>query len=301
VTICVAAICGGGIIGASDRMVTAGDIEFEPQKPKLYQFSSSIVAQIAGESSVQIEIIQQVARDVTARVKESPQDWWNVRDVVDLYSRYYQDLRLKHAEHDILSPLNLNRDTWLTKQREMDSVLVTNIAKELMNYDLPPTAVIFSGVDNSGAHIYVARDGKVSCQDSVGFAAIGAGEWHASSQLMFGGHTPNKPPNETLLLVFTAKKRAEVAPGVGQGTDMFIFGPQLGSYAPLPDIVIKDLEKIYKKQQKYQQKAIDNAMLEVQRYVEELGKRAVPETQTKKIADGGGNSSIDTPSVREPT
>jgi hypothetical protein len=299
-TICVVAMSNNVIIGASDRMITAGDIEFEPQKTKVYPFSNSIVAQIAGEASIQMELIQQVTGDVGKRIETSPQDWWNVRDVVSLYSHYYQDSRLKHAERDILSPLGLNRDTWLAKQAEMDSALVSNIAKELVNYDLPATAVIFSGVDTTGAHIYAGRNGNISCQDSVGFAAIGAGEWHASSQLMFGGHSTNKLSVETLWLVFSAKKRAEVAPGVGKGTDMFLIGPKLGSFASLPDDATKDLEKIYNKEQKRQQKAIDIAKKEVQQYVEGLAKRAVPETQTEKLTDGG-EAPANTTSVREPT
>lgn len=284
-TVCVAAMSGSIIFGASDRMITSADIQFEPQQTKLFPFSNSIVAQIAGDASIQTEIIQMVALDVRKRMDTNPKEWWNVRDVAHLYRHYHEELRLTHAEHNILAPLGLNRDTWLTKQGGMDSGLVKNIANELLNYNFPATAVIFSGVDTSGAHIYVARDGNISCQDTVGFASIGAGEWHASSQMMFAGHSRKKSVSETLFLVYSAKRRAEVAPGVGKGTDMFAIGPGLGSNILITDDEILNLENIYKKEQECQSKATGDAKLEVDQYVQQLAQRAVPETQAENTTD----------------
>jgi hypothetical protein len=42
---------------------------------------------------------------------------------------------------------------------------------------------------------------------------------------MLAGHSPFSSSPETLLLTYLAKKRSEIAPGVGKGTDMFIIGP----------------------------------------------------------------------------
>lgn len=272
-------------------MITAGDIQFEPQQTKLYTISNSIVAQVAGDASIQVHIMKRVIEVVVKRIQAAPTEWWNVRDIAELYRHYYEELRLMHAEHDILAPLGLDRNTWLTKQKEMDSELVRKIAMELMNYDWQETAAIFSGVDPSGAHIYVARNGAISCQDSVGFAAIGAGEWHANSQLMFAGHSQYKLVPETLLLVYSAKKRAEVAPGVGKGTDMFAIGPGLGSYTSIPWETLKSLEKIYRKEQKCHQNAAEKARGEADKYVEEIAKRAVEKAQETKPPDNGGETS----------
>src|SRR5207245_4327722 len=43
---------------------------------------------------------------------------------------------------------------------------------------------IIAGVDDSGAHIYVGSPGVANCEDSVGFAAVGTGAWHANSYLV---------------------------------------------------------------------------------------------------------------------
>ena len=57
---------------------------------------------------------------------------------------------------------------------------------------------------------------RVACYDMIGFAAIGIGGWHAQSRFMFAKHTRRSPQPETLLLTYSAKKQAEVAPGVGK-------------------------------------------------------------------------------------
>ena len=39
----------------------------------------------------------------------------------------------------------------------------------------PKVETIFTGADPTGAHIYVADNGHISCLDTIGFAAIGVG------------------------------------------------------------------------------------------------------------------------------
>lgn len=56
-TVCVAAISqsstGTGLMitGASDRMLTAGDIEFEPEQSKIQPLTNSIALMLAGDSA----------------------------------------------------------------------------------------------------------------------------------------------------------------------------------------------------------------------------------------------------------
>lgn len=294
VTVCVAAICQGNtIFGASDRMLTAGDIQFEPQQPKIIVLTRSIVVMVAGDSSMQSEIIQKVQADVSKRIEVEPQNWWNVRDVADLYSRYCGEARLRRAEHQILEPVGLTQDTFISRQKEMDSGFVRQLATELINFDPPKIAAICCGVDLTGAHIYLADNTNVTCEDLVGFAAIGAGAGHANSQLMFAGHTRYRPMPETLLLVYSAKKRAEVAPGVGKATDMFAMGPALGSYAFLEEAVKEELEKIYKTEQRKEQRSRIKSKESVTRYVEEITRAATHKEQAAKPANGGGDTPTD--------
>ena len=295
VTVCIVAMFDeNSIIGASDRMLTSADIQFEPQQSKILQFTNSIFTMVAGDSSFQYEIIQKVKTDVVDRVLKEPDNWWDILDVVDLYIKYYSEERIKKSEIDVLSPLGLNRDSFISRQNEMDSSFIRHITTELVNYELPRICTIFAGIDQRGAHIYVAENEHIQCLDNVGFAAIGAGFWHASSQMMFAGHTKNKSFAETLLLVYSAKKRAEVAPGVGECTDMFVVGPGLGRCVPaIGEHVLGELKKIYESEQKREQRAKITANQNVKKYVDDLLQKGITtkDQAVTVVPDSGGETS----------
>jgi hypothetical protein len=123
---------------------------------------------------------------------------------------------------------------------------------ELMNFAMPETATIIAGVNphlageasRTSAHIFQIRNGVVSCADRVGFACVGAGAWHANSTLMAFGHTPNTSLSKAVFNLHVAKKRAEVAPGVGSETDTFVV-TGLGGYSTLRDQIRDAAIKAY--------------------------------------------------------
>ena len=90
-TVCVAAICNNeNIVGAADRMLTAGDVEFEPPQTKVLAVTSSIALMIAGDASLQIEIIHVLQARVAEQIRSTPDEWIKVRTVADCYYRYFQ-------------------------------------------------------------------------------------------------------------------------------------------------------------------------------------------------------------------
>lgn len=300
VTVCVAAVCEGNIIlGASDRMLTAADIQFEPEQSKIITVTNSIAVMVSGDSAVQAEILQALHTEIGAWIAAHPKTWVPVYEVADLYRRGRNQVRFRQAEGAILAPLGLDGATFLTKQREMDPQLVRQLATELINADHPAVSAIIAGVDTTGAHIFVVEGPKVSCRDTVGFASIGIGNWHADSQFMFAGHTRAKPFPETMLLAYSAKKRAEVAPGVGEATDMFTMGPLLGSYVTInPDVLVR-LEEIYQKSLNAEEKAARRAVTSVTKYVEEIIAASTAKTQTAGApGDGGGAKAADEKGAR---
>ncbi len=275
-TVCVAAICDNDkIIGASDRMLTSGNIEFEPQLTKIISITNSITAMIAGDTFIQDEILLKVFSEVNKRLKAEPNNWLNVKDIAELYSHYCHEACVKRAEKNILTPLGLDSNTFISRQKEMDPGLIRQLANELRNFEIPTIAAIFAGVDSSGPNIYVVDKEDVSCRNLVGFAAIGIGAGHANSQMMFASHTRRKSFPETLLLVYSAKKRAEVAPGVGSVTDMFMIGPALGSKISINSKTLGVLEKIYNEEQERERKASLKAKNSVDKYIKSLLKKAV--------------------------
>ena len=162
-TVCVAAMCDvNGIIGASDRMLTAADIQFEPQQPKIIPLTNSLVIMIAGDSSMQAEIIQKLRHEIRKRLDADPEKWMDVSELAELYRINYNEIRFNKAQQSILAPIGLNGDLFISRQKEMDGTFIRQIATELLNYQAPSISAILAGVDNSGAHIYVADNDSIN-------------------------------------------------------------------------------------------------------------------------------------------
>ena len=287
-TVCIAALCGNMVVGASDRMKTAGDVEFEPPTTKILQLTNSIAVLVAGDLTFQAEILRNIQTLVNKSIAAEPLKWLSVKDIADYYVNFRNEEKLKRAESMILAPLGLDRNTFINRQKEMSESFISQITKELINFDVPTIGAIFAGVDNVGAHIYLVNDGNVNCCDGIGFCAIGIGAGHANLEFMLAGHAWNAPLPDTLLLTYLAKKRAEVAPGVGKNaTDMFIIGPELGSFHVLGEHVLSKLEEIYNEHKNEEQKIVVRARTEVNRYVDEIAKATITQKQTTTAIDRG--------------
>lgn len=94
---------------------------------------------------------------------------------------------------------------------------------EIITYPYGLT-ILLSGADESGAHIYRIEDpGTSECFDSsIGFNAIGIGQDHAVLSLIGNKYTIKMDLNEATYLAYEAKRKAEIAPGVGKETDISI-------------------------------------------------------------------------------
>jgi len=253
-------------------MLTAGDVQFEPPQSKIAPITNSIVAMLAGDSSLQSEIMSHVLPYVVNKIKDNKNlgRWLEVREIAYVYRDYFNFIKNLKAENDILSPLFLDRQSFSAQQKNMSPDLIKQIATELINFKMPQIATIIAGVDENGPHLYTIEDGKVNCLDGVGFVSIGSGSWHANSQLMFVGHCKQHPFAETLLLTFSAKKRAEVAPGVGSETDMFTVGPRLGSLTDISPEHIAKLKEIYEDTHNQEKSILNNAKQRASQYVQEI-------------------------------
>ena len=273
-------------------MLTAGDmIEFEPPQSKIWALTSSIIAMASADTGIQTEILKNVDVEVKARILSEPSKWWRVRDVAELYNHHYSEIKLKRAENVILKPLGLNRDSFIARQQEMEPEFVNKVATDLADFKLSRVSAIFAGIDNDGpqskiddqlvySHIYSANGSEITCQDTIAFAAIGIGGWHAESQFMFARHTRQRKFPETLLLAYSAKKYAEVAPGVGKYTDMFSIGPGLGVSAYLEPHIINGLEHLYQKNRKEIDKLTKRAERTAKEYIEQIARSTTQKPQT---------------------
>ncbi len=249
-TVCVAAIARSGlsIIGAADRMITAHEvIEFQPDSPemglqeggkvrrptKLIPLTKSAIAMIAGDLCVQAEIISNLMSGLPGYDLGKIID---IRTIADRYRNAHDTLLSRRAEQEILSPLGLNLNSYIRRNKELNSELAIRIAKELDEFELPGTETIIAGIDDDGAHLFVIMNGRVSREDITGFAAVGSGYHQAESHLMVSGHSREVSAFKALYDVFVAKKHAESARGVGEQTDMFLIEKEL----PEPLFIYQD-------------------------------------------------------------
>lgn len=279
-TVCVAAITeNGSIIGASDRMLTAGDVQFEPQQSKIVAITRSIFAMIAGDAQIQSEVLQRINTEVSARLGSHPTRWLTVAEIAYAYSDAAGSIRNDRAERSVLRPLGLTYSSYISQQLQLSQPLAKQIASELINFQAAEISAIITGVDESGPHLFIVDYSDVKCLDRVGFAAIGAGNWHAQSQFMFEGHTPQTPFPRALLLTYSAKKRAEVAPGVGRDTDMFCVWA-LGQSSDIGSHVIDRLEQIYQEMRVSEKEASRHANGRASQFVEEIAAATGDQEQT---------------------
>jgi 20S proteasome alpha/beta subunit len=224
-TVCIAGICsfanGSLIVGASDRMMTATDIQFEPEQVKLYPLTKHIAALIAGDAASQISICTATVERL--KVIGGEDFSISVEQASDIVSQEIANHRKKRAEQIYLRPLGLDMQSFNTQQQILERTFVTDTISNIQNFDIGNLETIVAGVDKSGAHLFhVNKWGDTRCDDLIGFSVAGIGEYHASSYLMLSQYSRSWQINRALLQIATAKRKAEVAPGIGRITDVFL-------------------------------------------------------------------------------
>jgi hypothetical protein len=61
------------IVAAADRMLTSGDVQFEPSAgTKIFSLTNSIFMMTAGDAALQAEITGMVSREIVGRIAQEP-------------------------------------------------------------------------------------------------------------------------------------------------------------------------------------------------------------------------------------
>lgn len=228
-TICVAAIfrwvydgekqdIGPAVVTASDRMLTDEGlgIEYEPNQYKGAHLTDRIMALVSGDVTVHSAVLQTLIPSLSSK----PDD--RVGVVASMYAQRVRQLIAQRAANRFLSPLGLDANTFLSRQKEMDPALVMELSNRLLDQEVEGEALIVGCEGDTAAHIYsVDKRGAVRCHDDLGFAVVGIGGIHAAGQFMTYSYTNMWGWYPALAITYAAKKRSEIAPGVGKETDMF--------------------------------------------------------------------------------
>jgi len=250
-TICIVGICDSknGIaksaIAIADRMITAGDTEFEQTAfSKIDKLTENCVAVSAGSALAHIELFNITRKKFTG----TPQP--PITEIIQELKDNYVRLRTIRAEEQYFKPLGLSVSDFVKNQRSLDSTLVLRLSRQLEDASYGGHAglsIVIAGVDTTGGHIhYVYDPGSSECFDAIGYCSIGSGERHADTTLIVNDYNIALPIKKALYLMYEAKKRAERAPGVGRTyTDINIVSDS--GIQKLTNLQIQELQKVYDK------------------------------------------------------
>jgi 20S proteasome alpha/beta subunit len=208
-----------GIAGivASDRMITAGDVKYEPHQMKMAEMTPQCLVLVAGDYAIHSQAVRDTKRLVLTARDKSPEN------IARLYGKSIQSIKQRQAEDIYLTPLGMNSDTFIAQQKDMSDGFIDRITSQLQSYEGEPVEALVVGSDAENVHIYtVDSRGIAHCMDDVGFAAIGIGAWHAKSRLMQMGYTNQQMLAAALASIFSAKRASDLAPGVGETTDLHL-------------------------------------------------------------------------------
>jgi hypothetical protein len=266
------------IVGATDRMVSTGDTEFEPATPKVYQLGTAKSAVlVSGDGAAQASIIERVADKITA---ESIND---IREVAQLYALEFAEQRRRIAEATYLHPLGLTTETFLRTQRDMDPETVQLLLDQLQKSRILATAIVAGITPPTGrVQVYVVSDPGVAHLQISGFGVAGIGAWHARSEFTFAKYDATWPLERATFMVYRAKKKAEAAPGVGVETDMFFITLQPPSAVKVSDEMIAALDGVYQRFRRAEGRIVEKAEGEVTAYVRRLRAQAPPKASIQE-------------------
>jgi hypothetical protein len=219
-------------------MVTLGGlIEFDHSAPKTSILGQSIVGLVAGEALTGSEILQHLKASLSAPAPAIP-------DVANALAQLYAKLRISRAESLILGPRGLTLQAFHANQQALLAQIVGMIDNQLVAFDLG-VQLLLVGIDANGGHLVtvVNPGGRFDMHDIIGYAAIGSGALHALQAMIGFGHSTSEGLTETVFRAYAAKRRAEVAPGVGRETDMLVVNAE-GINRLAPD-TLAELEALY--------------------------------------------------------
>jgi 20S proteasome alpha/beta subunit len=218
-------------------MVTfPGFIEFEHATPKMLEASTRAIAMTAGDTLVGTRISREVAESITGTIP--------VVEIAQRLAAHYDATRRLRMEQQILAPRGLDMGSYYGGHATLNGQITLMIDQQMQQFVLG-VELLLAGADDSGAHIYsVQHPGKPEyLHDVIGYAAIGSGTIHAVQSMIGFGHTSTAEYQETVFRVYASKRRSEVAPGVGHGTDMAILSAE--GIHRLSDDELDQLNTIY--------------------------------------------------------
>jgi 20S proteasome alpha/beta subunit len=255
-TVCISALCvdnhAPAVVFASDRMVQWGPVEFEHTQRKVTLETPHVIAMVSGDALLGTKL----TRDIAGALAGTTQPVGNIATAL---AQGYDTMRRAEIEHQFLHPRGLDFQSYYDRQAHLNGNIVAVLDQAMAQYN-PMVDLVIAGIDGSGAHVYTVNSpyGASRLHDMIGYAAVGSGMLHALQSLIGFRHSPEAALPETVFRVYAAKRRAEVAPGVGLDTDMGLITPQGTRW--LSDAEKQELRAIYDEHEANTTEALTNRL-----------------------------------------
>jgi len=219
-TVCIAASYnnGEGFVLVSDQMLTihypmAYEYENEEfDKISLISEKLPIYCLSAGNAIFANEIID------TAKTQIKNKDVKSVNQAAQEVCNAYTQYRLLRLIRSQLQTRGLDLNSYYKNQRTLSPDIVQLIDRNFRTTNLGVEFIVI-GKTGSDCHIYtIIHPGDMYCYDSIGYTSIGIGAPHITYHMIENNYRKSMNRETITQLVAGAKKRSEVAPGVGEKT-----------------------------------------------------------------------------------
>lgn len=233
-TVCIAALYdnGAGVILSSDRMVTAHipiGYEFEyDEHTKIVKLagSHSVYALVAGDVLRGYEILKVAQTEMTQR-----EGGVIASEAAEIVRRCYQQVRLNCIAHWELEPRGLDLSSYYGRQQQLSPQIVQMIDQAMCSTNLGVEMLIAGPNGDTHTIHTVLNPGATHDNSAIGHGAVGSGAPHALYSLIEDSYTASLGLEKVTELVEKAKKRSEVAPGVGRETTTLVIPREEGNNA----------------------------------------------------------------------
>jgi len=229
------------VILMSDRMVSTMDDSLAFEHESKCAFISPYALVLTAGTIHEPELINETKDEIKGKS--------SILKIAESLSRNYRKIRKQRIEHEILEKVGISSfEEFHKKQQILHDVIIQDLSENIEKYSLGVHFVL--GGKDEKAHLYqIGTPGTYRSFDELGFCCVGSGDRHAEPVFAFYGFSPKMSVQNALSIAFEAKKRAEMAGGVGRELDAWII-EKTGIFK-ISDKTIKELEEHHAKQEDF--------------------------------------------------
>jgi 20S proteasome alpha/beta subunit len=268
-TVCIAAVASRDrIVCAADQMLVLHGVDrYEPDIAKFYPLGRSIVALFADDATLAAKIVGELITEFSATYGAPWKLDLTVAQIAERYCEAYAAMKKRRFEN-VINPFGLTLVEFQDPKKKLRRSIEDEIWQRIddVEHEMDGSCAIIAGVDRGGGpDLYVLDNEIATPMRSPGFACIGIGDNHARTELIARGYNISRSQGEVMLMALAAKRRAQLATGVGDKTHICVCGPESDALRLLTHVDDGTLAALYNDWQRTDKDAFDIARVIAER------------------------------------